>query len=243
MPVKKESNKKSECAELVLQSASVGFAAAGLINPIANIVAPLFNIASLPFAAHNYSFVKRKINEIIDVVNKQEIRLDKIEKMSEEQKELLSLNGYKFFDYCLKEKMKTKIESYSKIFANSVNNGTAMEENDIFDIQMDIINSLRLEDIELLSYIIEYLKKNNLPLFVGQFDRYRLKVIVESSSKHGNTLNEYALRHLINLGLISETINAKLPNVVGDETSFNDEIFFKYSLTQRCRMIYETITD
>ena len=147
-----------------------------------------------------------------------------------------------FFDYCLKEKMKIKIEEYSKIFAKSINDGVATEENDAFDIQMDIINSLRAEDIELLSYIIEYLRKNNMPLFIGQFDKYHLKTIVESISTNGCTLNEYALRHLINLGLVSETINAKLPNVVGDEASFYDEILFKYSLTQRCGMIYEAIT-
>lgn len=241
MSVKEEINKLSECAELVFESSSVAFATAGLVNPIAGIIGPLINIAALPFAAHNYSFIKRKINEIISEVNRHEIRLDKIEKMTEEQKETLTLNGYKFFDYCLKEKMKSKIQAYAKIFADSIGNGSAMEENDIFDIQMDIINSLRTEDIELLNYIITYLKNNRKPLFVGTFDKYYLKTIVASSSKGKDTLNEYALRHLINLGLISEEINAKLPNVVGEETSFSDELLFKYSLTQRCRMIYDAI--
>lgn len=97
MSIKKESNKLSGCAELVSQSSSVGFAVAGLSNPVASIITPILNIASLPFAAHNSSFLKRKVNEIIDEVNKQEIRLDKLEKLKEEQKELLALNGYKFF--------------------------------------------------------------------------------------------------------------------------------------------------
>lgn len=241
MAIKEETNKISEYAELFFDSASVGFAVSGLANPAAGLIAPLISFAALPFASHNHSFIKRKINEIISEVNKHEIRLDKIEKLSEGQKEILTLNGYKFFDYCLKEKMKSKIQAYAKIFADSIGNGSAMEENDIFDIQMDIINSLRTEDIELLNYIIIYLKNNRKPLFVGTFDKHYLKTIVASSSKGKDTLNEYALRHLINLGLISEEINAKLPNVVGEEASFSDELLFKYSLTQRCRMIYEAI--
>lgn len=241
MSVKEETNKLSECAELVFESSSVAFATAGLVNPIAGIIAPLINIAALPFAVHNYSFIKRKINEIISEVNRHEIRLDKIEKMTEEQKETLTLNGYKFFDYCLKEKMGIKIQAYAKIFADSVNSGSAMDENDAFDIKMDIINSLRIEDIELLNYIIANSKNKGLPLFVGAFDKYHLRTIVASSSNGKDTLNEYALRHLINLGLISETISAKIPNVVGENVTFSDEILFKYSLTQRCRMIYEAI--
>ena len=195
------------------------------------------------FAAYNNSFINKKVNEIIDEVNKHAIELDRIRRLSEEQSETLTLNGYKLFDYCLKEKMKIKIQAYAKIFANSINDGSAVEENDIFDIQLDIINSLRIEDIELLNTIISYLKNNKLPLYVTHFRKDDLKMIVRGNSNNKNTLNEYALRHLINLGLISESISAKLPNVVGDEATFSDEILFKYSLTQRCKMVYDTIVN
>lgn len=97
MAIKEESNHVSEFAEVFLDSVSVGFAVVGVVNPAASLIAPLINLASIPFAVHNSSFAKRKINEIISEVNKHEIRLEKIEKITEEQNEILTLNGYKFF--------------------------------------------------------------------------------------------------------------------------------------------------
>lgn len=240
MTIKDESNNLSECAELVLSSAGVGFAAVGLFNPIAGFIAPLFSIGALPFAFHNSSFTKRKINEIIAEVNKHEIRLSKIEKMSDKQNEMLTLNSYKFFDYCLKEKMKVKIQAYAIIFSKSINDGSALEEDDMFDIKIDIINSLRTEDIELLNIIFSFCNNNHLSTFGGHFKKNDLKsFLIYSGSK--KELNEYAFKHLITLGLISERLKASLPNVVGEKMTFNDNIAYDYSLTQRCKMIYDAI--
>ena len=49
--IKKENNKFCEHAELVLNSASVAFAVAGLNNPTAAVIAPLISIAALSFCS------------------------------------------------------------------------------------------------------------------------------------------------------------------------------------------------
>ena len=242
MAIKNESNNLSECAELVLDSASVGFAAAGLFNPVAGLIAPLFSVGALPFAFHNSSFTKRKINEIIAEVNKHEIRLSQIEELSEKQNEMLALNSYKFFDYCLKEKMRAKIQAYAIIFSKSINDGSALEEDDLFDIKIDLINSLRKEDIELLNTIFSFCKDNHLSAFECHFKKNDISAYLFYSEAK-KELNEYAFKHLITLGLISERLKAKLPNVVGEKLSFNDNILYDYSLNQRCKLIYDAIVD
>ena len=107
---------------------------------------------------------------------------------------------------------------------------------------MDIINSLRLEDIVLLNFIFSYLENKKLPAYSSEFGKKDINSFIFGITKEKNALNEYALRHLVTLGMINERMNAKLPNTVGENIRFNDEIVFRYLLTQRCKMIRDVIT-
>lgn len=241
MSIKDNSNKLTDKLELILTSSGVALTAIGTINPVANVIGLAVNIAALPFAMYNSSLIKKQLSIIIDEFNKLETKVDKIVSLNEEQKNVLLLNEYKFLDYSLKEKMKEKIQAYAKIFSHGISSGAILEDNDSFDIQMDIINSLRTEDIILLNQIYSFVEKNNLNPYLSKFKKHELNAFIVVSTNKQDSLNEYALRHLVYLGLLSEIANASLPNTVGDEISFSDDIIFNYSLTKRCKMIRDII--
>ena len=241
MPIKKNSNKLTEIIEMTLTSSGVALTTAGVANPLLGLIGGVVSIAALPFAAYNASLIRKQLDLIIDEFNRLETKMKKPTNLTEDQAKFLLLNEYKFFDYCLKEKMKEKIQAYAKVFSKGISNGTIIEESDLFDIQMDIINSLRIEDIVLLNHIFNYIEKEKLMPYIDEFKKDEIDSFIVVSTNEEESLNEYALRHLINLGLISEKISASLPNTVGDEISFSDDIIFKYSLTQRCKMIRDII--
>lgn len=242
MPIKDNTNKVTQFAEMALESTAAGLSVVGVNDPKVSLGSIILNIAALPFAAHNSSLVRKQLKVIIDEFNKLETRVDKLENLTEDQTDNIMLNEYKFFEYCLKEKMQEKIKAYACIFSNGINNGTVLEENDIFDIQMDVINSLRIEDIVLLNQIYRFLEKNDLFPYACEFRKDDLNLFIVSETSGEETINEYALRHLVNLGLIREKMNAALPNTVGDYISISDDLVFSYSLTQRCKMIREVVT-
>ena len=239
--MKSNSNKITDKAEMVLTSTGIALTAAGSINPFAGLAGAVVSITALPFAAYNSSLIRKQLNTIIDEFNKLETRLDRLENLNEEQISHFLLNEYKIFDYCLKEKMRDKIQAYAKIFSSGINNCNVFEENDLFDIQIDIINSLRIEDIVLINQIFGFIEKEGLMPYACEFTKEELNSFIISSTDEKDVLNEYALRHLVNLGLISEKLSGSLPNVVGEEMTMSDEILFRYSLTQRCKMIRDII--
>lgn len=241
MPIKENTNKVTDFVEMALESTATGLAVVSLVNPTMALAAPLFSIAALPFSAHNSSLIKKQLKTIIDEFNKLETKVYKLENLTKDQADIFLLNEHKFFEYCMKEKMKEKIQAYARIFSNGINSGMVLEGNDIFDIQMDVINSLRIEDIVLINQIYKFLKRENLAPYACEFQKENLNSFIVTETNEEETLNEYALRHLINLGLISERINATLPNTACDFLSFSDDLIFRYSLTQRCRMIHEAI--
>ena len=243
MPIKDNSNKFTDKLELVLTSGGVALAVAGVVNPALAAIGAVVNIAALPFSAYNSSLIRNQLSIIIDEFNKLETKVEKIVNLSEEQKNILLLNEYKFFDYSLKEKMKEKIQAYAKIFSHGISTGTIVEENDLFDIQMDIINSLRTEDIVLMNQLYSFVEKNNLDPYLSKFKKRDINAFIYLSTNGRESLNEFALRHLVYLGLISEKANGSLPNTVGSKIKFSDDIVFVYSLTQRFKMIRDIIVN
>ena len=243
MSIKDNSNKLTDKLELVLTSSGVALTVAGAVSPFATAIGAVVNIGALSFAAYNSSLIRKQLNIIIDEFNKLETKVEKIASLSDEQKNILLLNEYKFLDYSLKEKMKEKIQAYAKIFFHLINTGNIIEENDLFDIQMDIINSLRTEDIILMNQLYSFIEKNNLNPYLSKFKKHDLNAFVYFSTNKRESLNEFALRHLVYLGLISEKANGTLPNTVGDKITFNDDIVFTYSLTQRFKMIRDIIVN
>ena len=233
-------NKVTDKIEMFLQSTSVAFGIASVANPACGLVAPLINLAALPFHSYNSSLLEKQFSIIADEFNKLETKVSKLEQLSDNQKNTFLLNGYKFFDIVLKEKMKEKISIYAKILSEGINTGNIIEQNDFFDIQMDIINSLRHEDIALCNFIINFLSdKTDSPL-TYQFTQSDLNDYIVATTDQEQVLNKYALRHLINLGLVDEEF---LTDVQYEDESLNinKSIITKYNLTQRFRMIYQTI--
>lgn len=240
MSIKSNTNELTDKLEMVFTSGGVALSAAGMVHPFAGLLGLVANIAALPFASYNSSLIRKQLDVIIDEFNKLDTRVEKIEALNEKQKDILLLNEYKFFDYCLKEKMREKIQAYAKILSQGINSGTIIEENDLFDIQMDIINSLRIEDILLINQIYGFMDRYNLVPYSSKFKKSDLEAYVFGTTGK-KSLNEYAFRHLINLGLLLEITSGSLPNVVGEKISFSDNLIFKYVLTQRCKMIYDVI--
>lgn len=254
MAIKNNRNKYSEKAEMMLTSAGTALVAASAI-PDAPIVVGwagiLFNLAALPFGAYNSSLIRKQLDTIIKEVNKLETRMEKLENLTEEQRNIFLLNEYKFFDYCLREKMKEKIKAYARILSNGVNDGTVFEEDDSFDIQMDIVNSLRIEDIVLIKQINRFLELYYPSLeeavrwryiSCNGFSKGDLVQYVRNSKRIKGEFNENAFRHLISLGLISEFVKGKIENVSGHMSITGDDIF-RYSLTKRCKEICEKIIE
>lgn len=241
MPIKDNSNKITETAEMVFDSLNVGFGVASLAQPLFSVFTPIFSLSALPFAMYNQSLAKKQVRLLVDGFNNLETRLDKLEKLNEEQKRAFQINGYKIIDCCLREKMKEKIDAYAKILSSGINSGDIFEQNDLFDIQVDIINSLRMEDIALCIQLIDFAKQNEKELFAFEFQYDELEAFVVFSSNEEKTVSKYALKHLVNLGLLDERIETSA--AINDEETvvFNDRIIHLYSLTQRFRMIYQLI--
>lgn len=235
--------KITERLQMVLDSVSVGLSIASISNPCLTPIIPFVNVGSLMLNQYNSSLFSEQIKKIMDSFNSLETRVTKIEVASEKQKQTLLLNELKYFEYSLKEKMEEKIRAYSKVLSDGINKGYALDDGDLFDIQLDIINSLRMEDIVLLNQIISFVKLNSKHLFSFPFSIGDIDVYLYSCGYAEKTHNKYALRHLVSLGLIDESIKGSLPNVVGEALSFNNDLLFVYSLTQRCKMIYDTILD
>lgn len=242
MPIESNANKATERASMVLTSSGLALTVAGTFNPIAGLAGAVLNIASLPFAVYNTSLVRKQLEQIIEEFNKLDTRLERLENINENQSTMLFLNEYKLLDYALKEKMLEKIQAYAKIFSEGVNNGTVLEENDLFDIQMDIINSLRTEDVVLLNQLFDFVEKEKELSYLSEFTKEEIDAFITANTSDEESANEYALRHLINLGLVKERLNTSSPQVDDGHLSFTDKIVSNYSLTQRCRMIRDIIT-
>ena len=197
--MKKINNGVCETVSMVCESMSVGFSLAGTVNPSIGYLGPIFNLLSLPFAAQNQKIIKNKINEICEEVNKLTIKFDNLENLVDKEKEFFIINESKFWDFCLREKYRDKIKIYAKVFCNSINNTSIFAENDEFDIQMDLINSLRLEDILFCKKIIVFFKIDfksmNFPIVTEE----DLLNIFETREEY-----LYPINHLCNLGLVFE---------------------------------------
>lgn len=241
MPIKDNSNKVTEFVEMAFDASAVAVSIASLAQPSLAPLAPVFNLLSLPFAAHNHSLMRKQMKLLVDAFNNLETRLEKLENLNEEQKRIFEINGYKIIDCCLHEKMKEKINIYARIFSDGINSGIINEQNDLFDIQIDIINSLRLEDINLCRFLINYTKQETDSPFAYEFQIDDLEAFIVSNSNETETVNKYALRHLINLGLVDERIGTSAEINQTETIVYNDKIIYLYSLTQRFRMIYQII--
>lgn len=241
MPIKDNSNKVTEFVEMAFDASAAAVSIASLAQPSLAPLAPVFNLLSLPFAAHNHSLMRKQMKLLVDAFNNLETRLEKLENLNEEQKRIFEINGYKIIDCCLHEKMKEKINIYAKIFSDGINSGIINEQNDLFDIQIDIINSLRLEDINLCRFLINYTKQETDSPFAYEFQIDDLEAFIVSNSNETETVNKYALRHLINLGLVDERIGTSAEINQTETIVYNDKIIYLYSLTQRFRMIYQII--
>jgi len=241
MPIKDNSNKITEKAEMIFQDFGVGFALAGLVNPVFSIFSPICNLISLPFAAHNRALANKQMNTIKEEFNKLETRFDRFERLTEEQKDTFLLNEYKFLDYALKEKMREKISAYSKILSMGINSGIIFEEDDLFDIQIDIINALRKEDIVLCNWLITFTKSETDAPFAYEFSIDELEAFIVNRSSEEQTINRYALKHLINLGLVDERLTTSAEVNDSHAIVFSDNVIARYSLTQRFRMVYQII--
>lgn len=241
MPIKDNSNVVTEKVQMCLEATQIGFAIAGLGTPIVASIVPLISLIALPFISYNDSLIKKQLKIVVDEFNKLETKVEKLEKINEEEKHTFLLNEYKFFDCCLKEKIKEKIKIYSKIFSSGINSGYAFKQDDIFDIQMDIINSLRQEDLRLCNYLIEFTKEKTKTPFIYEFGYDDVEMFIAKLSNEEETLNKYALKHLISLGLIDETLTSAEENTNGTIDIFKIAVS-RYSLTQRFRMIYGVIT-
>lgn len=241
MPIKDNSNKVTEFAEMAFDASTAAVSIASLAQPALAPLAPVFNLLSLPFAAHNHSLMRKQMKLLVDAFNILETRIEKLENLNEEQKRIFEINGYKIIDCCLHEKMKDKINIYAKIFSDGINSGIINEQNDLFDIQIDIINSLRLEDINLCRFLINYTKQETDSPFAHEFQIDDLEAFIVSNSNETETVNKYALRHLINLGLVDERIGTSAEINRTETIVYNDNIIYLYSLTQRFRMIYQII--
>lgn len=241
LSLKSNENKVTENLEVILTSSGLALTAAGTTNPVLGLIGVALSIASLPFAAHNASLIRKQLKQIIDAFNDLNTRLENLENINENQSTILFLNEYKFFDYALKEKTKEKIQAYAKVFSEGINDKTILEESDLFDIQMDIINSLRMEDIVLLNQIFTFIEKEKQMPYLSEFTKEEIEAFIITNTPEEETLNEYALRHLVNLGLVKERFDAVIPNTVGDNHILSGDTAFYYSLTQRCKMIRDII--
>lgn len=241
MPIKDNSNKATEFAEMFFDASGTAVSIASLAQPVIAPLAPVFNLLALPFAAHNQSLMRKQMTLLVDAFNNLETRLDKLENLNEEQKRIFEINGYKIIDCCLHEKMKDKINIYAKIFSDGIDSGDITEQNDLLDIQIDIINSLRLEDINLCRYLINFTKQETDSPFAYEFQIDDLEAFIVSNSNETDTVNKYALRHLINLGLVDERIGTSAEINNTETIVYNDKIIYLYSLTQRFRMVYQII--
>lgn len=241
MPIKNILNNKTDKIAMALDSASHALTVSSVVNPVNGVIGGIVNLISLPFHAYNNDLLIRQINIVISEFNKLETKVNNIEALTEDEKSNFLLNEYKFFDYVLKEKMKEKIVVYAKIFSNSINSRDIFTEDDFFDLKMDIINSLRLEDIKLCKQIIEFLKtKTEFPL-AYEFIKEDLECYIVSSTNCDETLNNYALKHLVSLGLLNERYATSAEFEDSENVVLNDRILSAYCFTQRFKMIYEVV--
>lgn len=137
--------------------------------------------------------------------------------------------------------MREKISAYSKILSMGINSGIIFEEDDLFDIQIDIINALRKEDIVLCNWLITFTKSETDTPFAYEFSIDELEAFIVNRSSEEQTINRYALKHLINLGLVDERLITSAEVNDSHAIVFSDNVIARYSLTQRFRMVYQII--
>lgn len=135
-----------------------------------------------------------------------------------------------FFDYCLKEKMKAKIQAYAKIFVNGINDGSATKENEPFHISAekffkgigyynhDFIQSIRPNHSSTrmimqqgLFVVPDQLNENQI---LDKFDKLCTKIVIDKS------LRSKALKYLSKRGFDSTRL---MPDLDGLRSFLNNK--------------------
>ena len=239
MPKDTNSEPLTSKLELVAGSAAIAFSLAGLFIPVLLPVATIIDLAAFSLNAHNQNMLCKRLARIEAITNQFEVQTEQYDQADEEQREILSLNTTKYLEYALREKMELKIHMLAKIYVEGINNGSAFANDDWIDIKMEIIYSLRMEDIALLGYIVSLVQHRLAKGLSNEFEQETISVWV---TNQGNVLNRYALRHLVNLGLLEERMEAAVGEVGDGAWVIDDRIKFFYSLTDRFEAIQEAIS-
>lgn len=188
-------NKTSNRMEIVLN-------VLGIINPI-------FSLFSVGFGFINDKYLDENINILKEHIEKLYIEVKNLNKLAEDQERNITLNFASILEGVQKTRSKEKIKLYGNVFVNGINDKSIFNDKDDFIEFISILNSLNMNDINLLKRMNDEKNIYNKIYIHKEYLKEDLKTTTFLDNRRENILgfDDYDIHRvnkLISLGLIAE---------------------------------------
>lgn len=185
---------------------------AEFIVDILSVPFPLLSFVGRGFKLKSKELMRENLQVLVDKLNENSYKIRNFELKSETEERNFIFNVRKILRFTVEEKVKSKIEIFANILANSIFNEEIYKEQSVFDDILAIIEVLTINDIILLKKLNDFKgllePDSNYHIPVQSYFIEAYQTINGKFHSNENGFGDYdvlKLEKLISYGLVEKT--------------------------------------